>query len=38
VLTLDLKPGRYALLCVVPDRRGGPPHALKGMISEAVVR
>jgi hypothetical protein len=34
---LDLEPGRYALICFVPDRAGGPPHAVKGMISEATV-
>jgi hypothetical protein len=38
VVTLDLpKPGKYALLCFISDRQGGPPHALKGMISEATV-
>ena len=34
----ELKSGKYALLCFVPDRKGGPPHALKGMVSEATVR
>jgi hypothetical protein len=34
---LDLKPGRYVLLCFVPDREGGPPHVAKGMISDAEV-
>ena len=39
VLTLNLKKkGTYALLCFVPDRRGGPPHVAKGMVSEATVR
>jgi hypothetical protein len=38
VLELDLKRGTYALLCFVPDRKGGPPHAVKGMVSEAEVR
>lgn len=37
VIELDLRKGRYALGCFVPDRAGGPPHAFKGMISEAVV-
>ena len=37
VVELDLKKGNYAFLCFVPDRKGGPPHAVKGMISEAVV-
>lgn len=34
---VELEPGRYALLCFVPDRAGGPPHVVKGMISEAEV-
>ena len=38
VVDLELKKGRYAFVCFVPDRRGGPPHVLKGMISEGVVR
>ncbi|HEY5815197.1 MAG TPA: hypothetical protein VIS95_02535 [Solirubrobacterales bacterium] len=36
-VTLDLKPGRYALLCFISDRQGGPPHALKGMVDEVEV-
>jgi plastocyanin len=36
---LDLrKPGKYALLCFVSDRSGGPPHVAKGMIAEVIVR
>lgn len=38
VVDVDLKKGRYALLCFVSDRKGGPPHAAKGMVSEATVR
>jgi hypothetical protein len=39
VVELDLKRrGAYVLLCYVPDRKGGPPHLVKGMISQAVVR
>jgi hypothetical protein len=38
VVTLDLKPGRYALLCFISDRQGGPPHALKGMVDEVEVK
>jgi hypothetical protein len=34
---VDLEPGRYALLCFIPDRAGGPPHVAKGMISEATI-
>ena len=34
---LELKSGKYALLCFISDRAGGPPHVAKGMISEATV-
>ena len=37
VTQLDLKRGKYALVCFVSDRKGGPPHVAKGMITEAVV-
>jgi hypothetical protein len=37
VIDLELKRGKYALVCFLPDRKGGPPHAFKGMISEGVV-
>ena len=30
--------GKFALLCFVPDRKGGPPHAAKGMVSIAEVK
>jgi hypothetical protein len=36
-LELALDAGRYALICFVPDRKGGPPHMVQGMISEATV-
>ncbi len=36
-MEVELDAGRYVLLCFVPDRAGGPPHAVKGMISEATV-
>jgi hypothetical protein len=32
------KKGNYALLCFVPDRNGGKPHAFKGMVAEAAVK
>jgi plastocyanin len=32
------KPGRYALLCFIADREGGPPHVAKGMIAEVDVK
>jgi hypothetical protein len=37
IVELDLKRGKYALVCVISDRAGGPPHAVKGMIVEAAV-
>lgn len=37
VVDLKLRKGKYALVCFVPDRKGGPPHAFKGMVSEATV-
>ena len=36
-ITVDLEQGDYALLCFVPDRAGGPVHAVKGMISGVTV-
>jgi hypothetical protein len=38
IAELDLRRGRYALLCFLSDRAGGPPHAMMGMVAEAVVR
>jgi len=39
ITELDLeKPGKYALLCFVSDREGGPPHVAQGMITEITVR
>jgi hypothetical protein len=35
---LNLTRGKYALFCFVSDRKGGPPHVAKGMISLADVR
>ena len=37
-IAVDAQPGKYALICFVPDRKGGPPHSKKGMVSEATVR
>jgi plastocyanin len=38
ITELDLdKPGKYALLCFVSDRKGGPPHVAQGMIGEITV-
>jgi hypothetical protein len=36
-LELD-KPGKYALLCFVSNRKGGPPHVTLGMVAETTVR
>lgn len=38
LVSFDLDPGRYALLCFISDRQGGPPHVLKGMIEELEVQ
>jgi hypothetical protein len=40
VVTLDLKqPGKYAMLCFVSDRQGGPPHSIgEGMLGEVEVK
>ena len=38
VAELELSKGRYAFICFVPDRAGGPPHVAQGMIGEAVIR
>lgn len=37
VTSLELKPGKYALVCFISDRKGGPPHVAKGMITEASI-
>jgi hypothetical protein len=37
IVDLRLESGDYALLCFVPDRDGGPPHAVKGMAAVAKV-
>jgi hypothetical protein len=39
ITELDLaKAGKYALLCFVSDRKGGPPHVTQGMVAEITVR
>ena len=38
LVNVRLSPGKYALLCFVPDRRGGPAHVVKGMVDEVTVR
>ena len=37
VSDLTLNPGRYALMCFISNRAGGPPHVALGMIEEAEV-
>ena len=37
LVTVDLKQGRYAMFCFITDRKGGKPHALKGMVDEVEV-
>ena len=39
VVNINLKKsGSWALVCYIPDRKGGPAHTAKGMISEVQVR
>lgn len=35
---VDLTPGRYGLICFLPDRKDGKPHFMHGMITEFTVR
>ena len=37
IITLDFEPGRYALLCFVPDAGDGMPHFMHGMVQEFSV-
>jgi len=37
VTQLQLDKGKYALVCFIQDRKGGPPHVAKGMVTEATV-
>jgi hypothetical protein len=36
-ISLDLKAGKYAVICFLSDRDGGKPHVAKGMIEELTV-
>lgn len=38
VVDLELEKGKYALVCFITDRKGGPPHAVMGMIDEVDVK
>ena len=37
VTDLEFVKGKYALVCFITDRKGGPPHIAKGMISEVDI-
>lgn len=37
-VALDLAPGRYAILCFLPDGKDGKPHFVHGMHREVTVR
>jgi hypothetical protein len=37
IVTLDFEPGRYALVCFVPDAGDGMPHFMHGMVQEFSV-
>ena len=34
---VDLEPGRYALICFLPDAKDGKPHFMRGMVQEIDV-
>jgi hypothetical protein len=36
-LTLDLSPGRYGIICFLPDIGNGAPHAMHGMLMEFTI-
>ncbi len=38
VVDLNLEKGKYAALCFITDRKGGPPHVAKGMVMEVDVQ
>ena len=35
--TADFTPGRYALICYIPDAKDGKPHSMHGMVQEIIV-
>jgi uncharacterized cupredoxin-like copper-binding protein len=35
--TLDLEPGKYVMVCVIPAMADGQPHFMKGMVKEITV-
>jgi hypothetical protein len=38
IADFDLKKGKYALICFINNRKGGPPHVAMGMIAELDVK
>jgi plastocyanin len=36
-VSMDLEPGKYMVICYVPDPEGGMPHFAKGMVDEFTV-
>lgn len=38
VVDFKLEKGKYAALCFISDRKGGPPHVAKGMVMEVNVQ
>jgi len=34
---VELQKGKYAFLCFISDRKGGPPHVAKGMVQEVTI-
>jgi len=38
VTDLELKKGKYAMICFIQDRKGGPPHVMQGMLTEVEVQ
>lgn len=37
-IELEIEPGRYALVCFIPNRAGSPPHAALGMVNEIEIK
>ena len=37
IINVDIKPGKYALICFVPDATDGQPHIAHGMVREFTV-
>jgi hypothetical protein len=35
--TADFVPGKYALICFLPDAKDGKPHFMHGMVQEVTV-